>query len=95
MAITRVMNNSGDQKIFLKQKIPVHKLIGVTALQYKADIDRFTGDNTGSLPLPANTAYVRFALCDDMGASSQTVLCRIKIIYHVTWFNRVILAPST
>lgn len=98
MSLTRVINNSGDQKVLIKQKIPIYKLLGVSALQYNANIDRFEGDSTGSTPTIDNTAYVRMALCNDrgtLGQPYQTLICRVKLQFHMTWYNRNVFVPST
>lgn len=96
MSITRVINNTGSQKIVIQQKMPIHVLIGCTAEQYRSNLDRFIGTSDGLLPAgDADQAFMRLALCSDRNLGGTTILARIKITYNMTWFNRVTFAPST
>lgn len=96
MSITRVLNHSGSQKCVISQYIPIHVLLGVTKLQYKADLNRFIFLSTGTTPATnANVCFLRIAACNDRDTSAQSILCRVEIIYNITWFNRNTFAPAS
>jgi len=91
MAVSRVLNNTGDQMTRIRQFIKLRKLEGLTKAQWECGIAQYgsvMGDN------PDLTPYLRVAICDTRNGSSGTIVLRSKITYYCNFWNRIDLTQS-
>lgn len=92
MIKTVMLNDSGEQVVVQKAYIPMHKLAGLSKLQFQANIGSYSAAVTAS---PTNNPIIRIANTNvDTGVSGGTTMCHIKIRYYATFYNRRTLAQS-
>lgn len=85
------INNSGSQHRQVSFYLPMWKVAGVTALQFKADPDNYTGPVTAD---PGNLCQLQLAIADLRGGSSGTCLFQIELTYYATLYQRKVMATS-
>lgn len=89
-AVKRI-NNSGKQVVTISAYLPIHKLCGLSKLQFAADTDLYTsGVGTGPALIPA----LRVAVASIRNNLTDTIFCTAKIRYYATFFERTNLAQS-
>lgn len=91
MSITRSINNSGNQRGKFRQYIKISALSGLSALQFKADIDLFSAVVTND---PAASPFLRFGVGSDRQSASGTLVIKTKITMYSTFYERKVQPPS-
>lgn len=83
------LNDTGSQTSKQVLYLPMHKLMGVSKLQYKANLDQYT---SGSGTVPTLQSLLRIALSNlSTGASGGTCSCQVKLTYYMLFYNRAII----
>lgn len=88
------MVNSGKQKVTRTYKIKPWTLLGLSKLEYYANASVYCSNISSN---PAQECYIRIGaamLDDDSGLLSQSVMCTLRIRYHVTLYDRKTLTPT-
>lgn len=89
--ITKFINKNGEEKVRIRKYIPMHQLLGITKLQFKANVESYASlANTG----PALTPVLRIAAGSVTGAANLTVQCMVNIKYYTQWYERLQLSQS-
>lgn len=91
MAVTRSINNSGRQTVIIKQYVPMYALMGISELQFKAEMTDFSA---GMGATPPQSGRIRFSAGSLRGTAGHTIICRCAITYYSTIYDRVVLAQS-
>lgn len=93
MAVTRVINNTGSQRIVINQYVPLHQVIGISYLQFKSDVDTYQAVVTDN---PALCPMLRIACAsnDTAHGSSQAITCATTLTFYSTFYDRVIQNQS-
>lgn len=89
--VVKFISSAGSQKNRYKAYFPMHKLLQVSKLQFKADIDNYdapVGSN------PSKSAYLRMAVADSNLGSTGTVAGAISLTFVTYWHERKQLAQS-
>lgn len=90
MSIVRRVNNTGSQKVHVKQYFPMHRILGLTPLQFKADLSEYTGNaatNPGSIPLFKIAAL-------NIAGTATAVSVTIKFTFYSQFYRRSVLPQS-
>lgn len=90
MAIVRTLNNTGSQRVNIKQYVPISTVSGVTPLQFKSnqeDFQALVGANPVKMP------RLQLAACSPDG-TAKTVRARVSFVFYCTFFERVIQSVS-
>ncbi len=91
MSVTRTINNSGTQKITVKQFFPIYTVSGLSKLQFNADNDIFTASVNLN---PAIQPRYHIGLCSDRLQAGATIIARTTITYYSRMYDRKILPES-
>ncbi len=87
----KALNNTGSQTVNYDRYFRMEDLMGVTKLQFKADIDEYSALTGAS---PVDTPSLRIAVGDITGTGGGTVNCIIKLTFYTNWFSRLTLGQS-
>lgn len=90
-AVTRTLVNSGSQKTFIRQFLPMYIPFNVSKLQYNTDLDNTTAAISGN---PASVVTLELGVASDRGAAGATVLFRVTMMWTAMFYDRVTLAQS-
>ncbi len=91
MSATRVVNNTGKQVVIMKQYIPIHKVIGITDLQFKADLTQYSATMPAT---PSLNVFARMSAASLRGNASATIICRATFTYYCQCYDRIVLSQS-
>lgn len=92
--IVRTINDTGSQKVRIRKYIPMWKILGVTKLQYEADIGIYDALAGGSPSATAGMGKMYIAIADLNGGTTATCLMNTTITMHTDWYQRKVLAQS-
>lgn len=90
MSITRNISDSGSQRLTVRQYFPMHSILGVSPIQFKADMTEYTAPVTAD---PNQIPLVRIAAANKAGGGG-TVWIRTSIHFHSQFYDRKVLAQS-
>lgn len=91
MSITRILNNTGSQKVIVKQKnMKIATIEGISPKMFAYQLENYAAVVTND---PANVPYLRIAAAN-VGLASKTVYVRTTIVYHSLFYDRNILSQS-
>lgn len=95
MSVTRSINNSGTQAGSFTQYQKIQTVSGLTPIQFKADIDTFTGltGGTGTGDNPAASPFLRLAVANNRSIAS-TMLVRVTFTFYCQFYERIVLPVS-
>lgn len=96
-AASHIVADTGKQKWVFRKHFPMWKVLGVTKLQFEADIGIYDALSTGSPSLTAGLATMRLAIAniDTAGAASAgDITANTVITMHTDWYQRKSLARS-
>lgn len=85
------INNTGSQVITFSKYFPSYMALGVTKLQWNANIGEYTslfGSN------PAQSGHIRIAIASQPGAGILTCNVNFRLEYHVILYDRKVQAQS-
>lgn len=94
VATQKIISDTGSQRYVFKKYFPMHKILGVTKLQFDADIGIYDALSSGSPDATAGLAKLEVAVADSNGGSSATCVASVQITMHTNWYQRKILAQS-
>lgn len=89
--VVKYLPTTGSQKTHFRAYFPMHKLLQLSKLQFKADstvYDTPVGQN------PSRSVYMRLAVCDATGSSAGTCVASVKITMLTYWHERKQLPQS-
>lgn len=89
--ITRAINNSGSQIVRVNQYTKLHKLEGISKIQWKCNLADYSHAVGGN---PTLSPYLRIAACSIRNTSAATIMLRPKIRYFCTFYERIIQEQS-
>ncbi len=92
MSVTRTINNSGSQKVTVKQFFGIHTVSGLTKLQFDADNDIFTASVNLS---PSIQPRYHIGICSDRLTAGASMIARTSITFYSKMYDRRILPEST
>lgn len=92
MSVVRYLNNTGNQKVVIKQYVPMYVLAGLTKLQFDATHNNSYTTSFGSSP--AATPNLRISCADINGTSGTTCKCVVNLTYFTQCFERAPLSQS-
>lgn len=92
MVATRTVNDSGSQKGYISQSIPISAVSGLSKTQFKADLNSYCADVSAN-PTKVATVNVAAASLRASGTAAN-ILCSIKMIYYTTFWERKVQAQS-
>lgn len=93
LTIVKVLQDTGAQSVRIRKTFPLYKLLGVTKLQFDADIgiyDAAKGDD----PQATGLSFMRVAIADLNLGSAATCTIAVKITMHTDWYERITLGQS-
>lgn len=90
MSLTRNISDSGPQRVGVKQYFPMHSLIGVSPIQFKANLDRYSAVCTAN---PTDSPLLRVAIANKQTAGA-TVYVRVSFTYYSQFYDRKTKAQS-
>ncbi len=88
---TRMINNSGSQRIYMKQYIPISTAVGITPSQFRNDLDDYQALTGAS---PNRVPRVRLAVCSPSAATGGLVQCTMKMTFYSSFWDRIVLGQS-
>lgn len=91
LTVVKNINNTGNQKVKLKQYFSLQSLSGLTKTQFNADMTRYAGTSSSDPPL---SPWLRVNCGSRRGRAADTVICTVKITYHVNLFGRILMPTS-
>lgn len=92
MCSTKILNNTGSQKVEMKQYLPMHTIVGVTKEQFKNSIGAPYAALFGASPV--DQARLAVNVCSIGSASGAGVSCRIKLTYYTQVYERKVQDQS-
>lgn len=91
---TRMINNSGGQKVIQKKLVKLSTLSGYTDEQFRNEMDLFQSDFSGTQTVkPTKNPSLNIA-CASVTSTSTTIKCRVTLTFHLQAFERKTLPQS-
>jgi len=91
MCCVRNLNNSGSQVVVIKQFIKLHKLEGLSPVQWECSLANYAAAFGAN---PSLSPYIRLAVANIRSTGSGSVVVRPKITYYCKFWERIDLAQS-
>lgn len=91
MCTYRVLHNTGNQRARIIQYMPMHKLAGLSPLQFKANAGDFVSLVTTN---PALYPYIRIAVGSIIGSTTASCQIHCKFTFYSTFYERIQQASS-
>lgn len=92
MTVVRTINNSGKQRVAVKQYVPISTVSGLTKLQFQADNDLFVASTTAN---PTAQPLFTIGVGSSRLAQNATMICRTTITYYATMYERIVHVASS
>lgn len=86
------LNNSGTQVKKFKQFFPIHKIEGLSKMQYHCNLTGYAGTIGYS---PANVPFIEFGCASDRATSGGSVQAHVSLTYYSKLYDPVLQARST
>lgn len=92
LVYTTVLNNTGSQKKKMSFYVRPWSLIGLSKMEWIANKEDHSAgiDND-----PVQPIYLRVGVANENAAVARTMHCSVRIIYYVTFFNRIQLESTS
>lgn len=91
MGETVYIQSVGTGRKVVRFYTPIHKIAGISKLQYKTDIDNYTSAVNDN---PATKMGLHLAVADPNGNSTGGCRYKLKLTYYATLYQREIMAQS-
>lgn len=85
--VVRTLNNSGSQKVYVKQYFDIATVEGLTKIQFKSTSSDIYCANTNASPSALPT--IALSACSTLGNSGNTVNCNVKLTYYSQLYERI------
>lgn len=90
MCAVRGIPNTGSQKVYLKQWIPIQTVSGLSPIQFKANSEDFTASVSGS---PNSIPRLQLATLNNKSTASNFTLT-VKLTFYAMFYDRIIQNQS-
>lgn len=91
MTVVRHVNNTGNQKVRVKQYFPIWQVEGLSKLQFDADTTAYCAPTNAD---PSISPLLRFAAASVQGTAGATIQCFLKMTFYAKLYERIIVAQS-